>query len=218
MKTCPVCKQEIPAHREICRDCMKAQKWQGWVEEKELQKLFPLRIVSFLDTFALKSKIKLNRKDIEGFSKGFGLFLCGAAGTGKTMYAAAILMELKRRSYMDYDGGYIQGAFVNVSDLLAEIKAGFETNQSTDVVQKYSQADVLILDDLGQQKATEWAIDTLGMIINNRYEHLRPIIITSNADLQYIAKWCGDDRMPSRISEMCQIVHFTNKDYRISQK
>jgi hypothetical protein len=53
------------------------------------------------------------------------------------------------------------------------------------------------------------------IIINNRYENLKTTIFTSNSDLNALAHQLGDDRIPSRIVEMCQIKHFTNKDYRI---
>lgn len=210
MKQCLICKQPISNNRELCRECMKKKQWD-LIKWEEAAQIFSPRIVKVLQFV----RIKLEKSPVQK-----GLYLYGPAGTGKTIYASAVLMELKRQSYLLDDIPYITGGFVNVLNLLEEIRASFDRNDSQtsqQIIEKYSQTDILILDDIGGQKVTDWVLNILLLIINNRYENLKLTIITSNSDLNGLAHQYGDDRIPSRIVEMCQIKHFTNKDYRIGK-
>ena len=212
MKTCPGCDQQIPVNREYCRECLKEKQWND-IKCGEANLIFPPRIVKTLTT--LESEIKVLEKDVKTNS---GLYLYGNAGTGKTIYAAAVLMELKRRSFLSYHSAYIKGGFISVAKLLEDIRACFSNQsekQPQDIIDQYSNTDVLIMDDIGCQKVTDWVLNTLLLIINNRYENLKTTIFTANSDLNDLARQFEDNRIPSRIVEMCQIKHFTNKDYRI---
>lgn len=212
MKICPSCKQEMSGNRELCRECLKQKQWDI-IKWKEADNLFPPRIVKTLTT--LESEIKVLEKDVK---VGSGLYLYGRVGAGKTIYASAVLMELKRRSFLSCHSDYIQGGFISVAKLLEDIRACFSNQsekQPQDIIDQYSNTDVLIMDDLGCQKVTDWVLNTLLLIINNRYENLKTTIFTSNGSLNELADQYEDNRIPSRIEEMCQIKHFTNKDYRI---
>ena len=212
MKTCPGCDQQIPDNREYCRECLKEKQWND-IKWGEANLIFPPRIVKTLTT--LESEIKVLEKDVKTNS---GLYLYGDAGTGKTIYAAAVLMELKRRSFLSYHSAYIKGGFISVAKLLEDIRACFSNQsekQPQDIIDQYSNTDVLIMDDLGCQKVTDWVLNILLLIINNRYENLKTTIFTANSDLNDLARQFEDNRIPSRIVEMCRIKHFTNKDYRI---
>jgi len=212
MKTCPGCDQQIPDNREYCRECLKEKQWND-IKCGEANLIFPPRIVKTMTT--LESEIKVLEKDVKTNS---GLYLYGDAGTGKTIYAAAVLMELKRRSFLSYHSAYIKGGFISVAKLLEDIRACFSNQsekQPQDIIDQYSNTDVLIMDDLGCQKVTDWVLNILLLIINNRYENLKTTIFTANSDLNDLARQFEDNRIPSRIVEMCRIKHFTNKDYRI---
>lgn len=212
MKPCPDCGSQIQENRELCRECMKKVHWDS-IKLREAEFIFPPRIVKTLTI--LESKIKLDEKDVK---VGSGLFLHGQAGAGKTIYAAAVLMELKRRSFLSYHSDYIKGGFINVMNLLEDIRASFNADNAgtcQNIIDQYSNTDVLILDDIGSQKITDWVLNTLLLIINNRYENLKTTIFTANSDLNELARQFEDHRIPSRIVEMCRIKHFTNKDYRI---
>lgn len=212
MKICPSCKQEMSGNRELCRECLKQKQWDI-IKWKEADNLFPPRIVRILKVKELD--INLDKKDI---TDRLGLYLYGRVGAGKTIYAAAVLMELKRISYLSENSKYIEGLFIKVTKLLEDLRASFNSDNaitSQTIIDQCIDADVLILDDIGSQKVTDWVRNTLYLIIDSRYENLKTTIFTSNGSLNELADQYEDNRIPSRIEEMCRIKHFTNKDYRI---
>jgi hypothetical protein len=147
-----------------------------------------------------------------------GLYIVGSRGVGKTHLATALLRQMifdhPRAERIHYD---ILPAIVSVPELLMRIKATFnkESKETEDeVLDLYSDLRVLILDDLGTEKPTEWAISTLYLIIDRRYRDMRKTIITSNCSLDEIAERL-DDRISSRIAEMCNVIRMKGKDRRL---
>ena len=74
---------------------------------------------------------------------------------------------------------------------------------------------LLVLDDLGAQKTTEWVTERLFVIINARYDDLLPTIITSNIYLEELRQLPGWDRLVDRIVEMARAVRMAGRNYRI---
>jgi DNA replication protein DnaC len=102
-------------------------------------------------------------------------------------------------------------------ELLMEIRATYNVKKKDapteeEVVEKYSRCGVLVLDDLGAEKVTDFSITTLYLIIDRRNRDLRPTIVTTNLSLQEIGEKI-DGRISSRLSEM-KIVHLALPDYR----
>lgn len=153
-----------------------------------------------------KSKIDLS-KEFNNIQDG--LFLSGKTGSGKTHTAVAILRSLVMSDSVK------DASFVNISRLLLEIRESFKDGagkSEKDIVDYYSQIPFLILDDLGSEKTSEFAITTLYIIIDTRYNALLPTIVTTNLSLQQIEKKIGS-RIASRLSGM-QKFNFTLPDYR----
>lgn len=144
---------------------------------------------------------------------GQGLILIGDYGTGKTHLAVAILHQLLQKG--------ISGLFATVPELLEEIRKSFngdKGNTKSDLLDSIKNAEFIILDDLGAEKASDWVREQLFMIINARYEDMLPIIITSNLMIDADGKGELEDkvgaRTVSRIIEMCNGVLFNGEDYR----
>ena len=76
-----------------------------------------------------------------------------------------------------------------------------------------TRADLLVLDDAGAEKWTEWTEPTLYTIIDERYSYCKPLIITTNSTLDELEKKIGDRAM-DRVLEMCEIVENTGESYR----
>ena len=82
------------------------------------------------------------------------------------------------------------------------------------MLKDYFNTPLLILDDLGAEKTTDWALQSLYIIINKRLSEELQTIITSNLSLDELRDKIGD-RIASRIAGMCKIVKLTGRDRRL---
>ena len=121
------------------------------------------------------------------------LLLSGPKGVGKTHLACGILREL-------FDRHGKRGQFWPVVDLLDRYRATYDEDRATETVEavdaQLRQCAVLVLDDLGTHKSTEWAEERLFRLIDERYRDLRPLVVTTNVGLQKLP-----DRIKSRLAD-----------------
>src|SRR5579863_1125287 len=153
-----------------------------------------------------------------------GLLLTGSIGVGKTHLAVGIIRELIL-------GKGVACLFYDYRELLKQIQNSYNDSVKTtelDVLRPVFDAEVLVLDELGAVKPTEWVWDTVSLILNTRYNDNRTTIITTNFDDKPAAgvsnlrgasreETLGDrigERMRSRIHEMCRIVRMEGQDFR----
>lgn len=118
------------------------------------------------------------------------LLLMGAYGCGKTHMAAAIANEVV--------GLGVETLFLTVPDLLDFLRYSFSSEETTyeGRFEEIKNARFLVLDDLGTQNATPWAEEKLFQIINHRYTHKLPTVITMNISLNEV-----DERISSRLQD-----------------
>ncbi|HWB32858.1 MAG TPA: ATP-binding protein [Acidobacteriaceae bacterium] len=161
------------------------------------------------------------RKFVEGYpieTAGTGLLLTGSIGVGKTHLAVGILQALVAERGA-------AGLFYDYRDLLKQVQNSY--NQSVaatelEVLRPVFEAEVLVLDELGAAKPTDWVWDTVAHILNTRYNDRRTTIITTNypnaAPLGAKGEeTLGDrigERMRSRLQEMCVVVEMHGEDFR----
>ena len=157
-----------------------------------------------------------------------GLLLAGDTGTGKTHLAVAALKAI-------IDKGH-EGIFFDYQNLLERIQASYDRTSGAADRETYRaamDAEVLLLDDLGARRVTEWAEDTVTSIVTHRCNHRKPLIATTNLSPDEVApaayttpggidvprKSLGEVigvRARSRLFEMCRIVRMPAvEDYRI---
>ncbi len=156
-----------------------------------------------------------------------GLLLVGMIGTGKTHLAVGIAKALIREKG-------IACLFYDYRELLKEIQNSYNASvQTTELglLKPVFDAEVLVLDELGAVRPSEWVWDTVSLILNTRYNDNRTTIITTNfADEPAAAvarslspvraardETLGDrigERMRSRLHEMCRIVRMDGADFR----
>jgi DNA replication protein DnaC len=146
-----------------------------------------------------------------------GLLLTGPVGVGKTHLAVSILKGLAERGFTCL--------FYEFGTLLKEIQDSYNPNTKASelsILRPVLEADVLVLDELGASKPTDWVRDTMAHIINTRYNDRRLTVFTTNYpderanDREETLEDRIGARMRSRLYEMCRNVKITGSDYRRS--
>lgn len=157
------------------------------------------------------------RKFVEEWkTRDRGLLFVGPVGVGKTHLSVAILKTLIE------DCG-VRGVFCDFSDLLERIQATFSRanpDSADDVLAPYREAELLVLDELGARRPTDWVRDVLYGLINTRYNRQRLTIVTSNYSDAPVRQ--GEEKLEDRIGtmvrsrlfEMCDLVVLDGLDYR----
>jgi DNA replication protein DnaC len=162
-----------------------------------------------------------------------GLLLMGPCGVGKTHLAVAALKGIVLRGH--------SGLFYDYRELLKEIQDSYTAeSQSTEmgVLEPVLKADMLVLDDVGSSKPSLWALETVGHILNTRYNEKRVTLLTTNFLDAEVAENAGvstasprvagmrppaiedsltervGKRIRSRLYEMCRTVEIFAPDYR----
>lgn len=169
------------------------------------------------------------RKFVESYpleTDGTGLLLTGSIGVGKTHLATGILQALV------VERGAV-GLFYDYRDLLKQVQNSYNSQvreTEMEILRPVFEAEVLVLDELGAAKPTDWVWDTVAHILNTRYNDRRTTIITTNyANLPPLGVGGGEtaarlreetlgdrigERMRSRLQEMCVVVEMKGEDFR----
>lgn len=129
---------------------------------------------------------------------GWMVFI-GQTGSGKTHLAAAIANER-----IEHEAPVF---FITAADLLDHLRAAFNPESGMTYDQMFEQVrstPLLILDDLGIQSSTPWAQEKLDQLINHRFNHELPTVITTERTLEQM-----DERLRSRLKDagLCQVFH-----------
>ena len=192
---CETCHRE----EQEQQNAIKAQ--EQFEREQEQKRLYFLKDFSLMDddlesasfetyhavTKEQKEDLKNVRSQLKGYLDGqdYNIVLIGDTGVGKSHLAYSALKALS-------DHTKKMGLFINIVDLLAKIKEDFSLE--AEYIRRISEAEWLVLDDLGTEKVTEWSNGILYSILNKRTK----TIITTNLNPRDIAGTYGK-RVYSRI-------------------
>ena len=221
-----------------CEEANKIWKQYDEIVEKEKLKEFNLKQIDKLfknnnlgkrqlnSTFKNYKITDKNKKAYENAKKytnklingetNMGLFITGTYGVGKTYLASCIANETIKNN--------ITVIFSTLIQLLDFIKDTYKDYNTSDkeYLDLYSNIDLLIIDDLGKEKPTEWVLEKLFLIVNNRYNNYLPIVITTNYNRNQLReRLCINknysivDSIISRLYEMCCGIEIKDENHRV---
>jgi DNA replication protein DnaC len=246
---CPLCrgtgwkmvarKDGTPGHMAMACECGMEERAEKVMARARIPKRYEhCDFESFstdIGTTAQQQSLKAAKLQLEGFLRDYpateqGLLLAGPSGAGKTHLAVAALKELIHRGH--------GGLFCDYRELLKEIQASYDAaSESTEmaILEPVRGAEILILDDLGASKPSDWVRDIVSIVLNARYNEKRTTIITTNyvdhppsegettrLPNGKLVPAIRDDsleqrigsRMRSRLYEMCRTVELNGSDFR----
>lgn len=198
--------------------------------EEEQRRIDNLRRLSLMDTKLRGARFSnyqvtdenrrvfgIAKKYVENFdvmlSKNQGILFWGNVGTGKSYTAAVIANELIDRMH-----SAIMTSFIKLLNEMMQF-GGNDTDKrlsAADYIQKLNQAQLLVIDDLGAERGTDFALEKVYDIIDSRYRSGKPIILTTNLEMSQM-KNCDDiryNRIYDRIFEMCYPVKVDGLSWR----
>jgi DNA replication protein DnaC len=224
---CPICDdtrwkilERDGVRRAVRCDCWREAATARALEEARIPRRY--QHCDF-DTFVAYPNEKLQNviASARRFAASFpvvekGLFLIGPPGIGKSHLAVAVL-----KTVISTRGA--RGLFYDVRELLKMIRSTYDPvvkTTETEVLRPVMRTDLLVLDDIGAEKTSEWVEETLNLIVNTRYSERRLTIFTSNyeekedrGDPDSLLARVGF-RMHSRLYEMCEFLEFDGADFR----
>ena len=240
---CPICEdtglhvveRDGSRFAETCA-CRVARKSARMIEQARIPRRYAhCTLEEYVTNFAganrsLGTALLQARSFVKAYpleTNGNGLLLTGSIGVGKTHLAVGMLHALVTERGA-------KGLFYDYRELLKQVQNSYNRSVEAtelEVLRPVFEAEVLVLDELGASKPTDWVWDTVAHILNARYNDRRTTIITTNyANLPPLGagesngakaamreETLGDrigERMRSRLQEMCVVVEMQGQDFR----
>jgi DNA replication protein DnaC len=169
--------------------------FENWVDRPELRVALNC-LKDYANTFA------------DSWKTGAGLFVFGPPGVGKTHAVAAIVNSCIKQEY--------SAIFQSVPELLSRLRATYRSRSEVteeNLLDELNECDLLVLDDIGAEKWSEWVEEKLYSIIDMRYRQKKPLIITSNYSLDDFNKAIGFRAM-DRLIEVSTLIELEAESYR----
>lgn len=193
---------------DACHSCEAGWEYKRRLSsERHWTQICPERFIGYrLETHPNQAAADTVREWLgDGMQRGRNLFLAGTVGSGKTGLAFGAM----RSAMLDHHRNVKYGT---VAGLLEAMRPGHDTVVGMDL-DDLQRVHVLLLDDLGVEKTSEWQAERLYLIVNSRYERQLPTIMTTNMNRKDLEARVGE-RIMSRLMEDVQVVQMGGDDLR----
>ena len=139
-------------------------------------------------------------------AENIGYLLWGGVGTGKSYFAGCIANALMEQE--------IAVRMTNFALILNDLNASFEGRN--DYIARLCRAPLLIIDDFGMERGTEYGLEQVYNVIDSRYRSKKPLIVTTNIPLQDLQhpQDTAHARIYDRLLEMCAPIRFSGENFR----
>lgn len=186
-----------PEYAEYLQQKHRRKKWRKKVKQEVINTL-PDRLAEKYNTYNFS---KLPKKEISS------LYIYGEVGAGKTVACAYYYVEFVKQLFLQQSAFNKTYNFVVYSKLMNDLQRDYVT--SHDIMKEYMECDLLVIDEFGLKKLTDYVYDRIYHIINERYLSMLPTIINSNNSLEQIGKKFNDSRIIRRIEEDYELIEKT---------
>lgn len=225
--TCPELEEIRPERKQRLAQVGVAKQEERWLDICGHAGLSERRRTMTFESFDRSKQADAYQAAEHFFTMPETMVFCGPVGVGKTHLASAILHRWLRTGFENeinqpnWGKGFIggRGYFTTLPDLLTRIKATFKdgaTETEDFIIRHCINFPLLVLDDVGKEKQSEYSQQVLFSIVDGRYVHKRPLIMTSNVMGREFADVVGQ-AVFSRLNEMGSIVNMKSSgDFRLS--
>lgn len=189
-----------------CRCMLEKRKADGRERIQKLQKLGGVSPRCTFDRAQPSKTMDMCRRYAAGWNevhkRGAGLLLWGDVGCGKTFAAHCIANELIKRDVPVFS-----------TSLSRVLNSGFD---KTEIIRRIRETPLVVFDDLGAERSSEYALETIFMLVDERYRSELPLIVTTNLTLSELKNPANIDykRIYDRILQRCAALHFEGASKR----
>jgi len=193
---CPGCAEVTRQRSEQRRIEQEQREWEKYLDIACIPRRFQTRTLEnyHAETAQQQKALDFAIEYAEGWeetqSYGRCALFVGKPGTGKTHLAVGIMTHIMRKNF-----GRVSVRFTSVSRIIRRLKDSYRKDgeeSEVEVMRDYSKCALLVIDEVGVQFGTDFEKNTLFDIINDRYENMRPTVLTSNLSADGVREYLGE--------------------------
>ena len=196
--------EDYTASREAARSTLEERThYLREARDKKWREKVPPRWSSWsINSLPKGFQVAANQWIAEGFPNSQNLILSGPTGSGKTSLAYAIGREI-----------YLLGHKVKMWNTAELFESMRQAERAEVILESVKNADLLLLDDVGSERKTEWVEERMFLVVDHRWQWQLPTIVTTNLSTEELVDQVSE-RITSRLMDDSINIDVEGKDYR----